>query len=176
MLLKIFFNFLKIGAFSIGGGYAMLPLVRELTVKKEKWVSEEKFLELLTLAQGTPGAMAVNLAILIGLELDGLKGALVALSGTIIPSLISITLIAAVLTQFFQNPNVIGFFKGALPAVVGIIAAVVWQLARKGIKTKRSLLFALISFILLAAFKINPILVIIFGLSLVLARIKFEKT
>src|SRR3989339_1293767 len=104
MLLKIFLNFLKIGAFSIGGGYAMLPLIRELTVKKERWVSEEKFLELLTLAQGTPGVMAANLAILIGLELNGLKGAFVALSGTILPSLISITLIAAVLTQFFQNP------------------------------------------------------------------------
>ena len=175
MFLKIFLNFLKIGAFSIGGGYAMLPLIRELVVKKEKWISEERFLELLTLAQGTPGTMAVNLAILIGLELNGLKGALVSLSGAVLPSLISITLIAAVLTRFFQNPDVIAFFKGALPAVVGIIAAVVWQLARKGIKTKRSLLFALISFILLVAFKINPILVIIFGLSLVLVWIKFEK-
>ena len=176
MLFRIFLTFFKIGFFTIGGGYAMLPLVREVVVKKERWVSEERFLELLVLAQGTPGIMAGNLAILIGLELNGIKGALVALSGAVLPSLISIVLVAAVLTQFFQNPAVIAFFKGALPAVVGIIAAVVWQLSREGIKTNDSFLLALLALLLLVTLKINPILVIIFGLAFVLVKIKLERT
>ena len=172
MLLKILLNFLKIGTFSVGGGYAMLPLARELVVKKERWVSEEKFLELLTLAQGTPGVMAVNLSILIGLELAGVKGAVIALTGSALPAFISTVLIASVLTRFFENAYVLAFFRGALPAAVGIIAAFMWQIGRRGFKTRESLLLAVLALVLLVFLKINPIFVIIIGFILVFAQIK----
>ena len=175
MLRRIFLNFLKIGTFSIGGGYAMLPLARELIVKKEKWVPEEKFLELLTLAQGTPGVMAVNLSILIGLELAGTKGAVIALIGSTLPAFVSTVLIASVLTRFFENTYVLAFLKGALPAAVGIIAAFVWQIGKKGFKTKEHLLLAVLAFVLLVFLKINPMFIVLLGVILVFTQIKIVR-
>jgi chromate transporter len=175
MLTRIFLNFLKIGTFSIGGGYTMLPLAGELIVKKEKWVSEERFLELLTLAQGTPGVMAVNLSILIGLELAGIKGAVIALIGSTLSAFVSTVLIASVLIRFFKNTYVLAFLKGALPAAVGIIAAFVWQIGKKGFKTKEHLLLAVLAFVFLVFLKINPMFIIILGLILVFTQIKIVR-
>jgi len=175
MLFQIFLTFFKIGSFTIGGGYVMLPLVREAVVKKRGWISEERFLELLVLAQGTPGVMAVNLSTLIGLELYGLKGAMVACGGSVFPSFLSIVVVAILFTRFFQSPMVVAFFRGALPAVVGIIAGVVWQLGRQNIRTKTSFFFALTAFALMVLFKINPILVIILGFGFVLLRIRLSQ-
>jgi len=173
MLLNLFRSFLKIGTFAIGGGYAMLPLVRETVLKKERWVSEEKFFELMTLAQGAPGIFAVNLSILIGFELAGLRGALAAMAGAVLPAFASVTLIAAVLTRYLNQPTVNAFFQGAIPAVAGIIAATVWQMGKEGIRSLAGLLFGLLALILIVGLRVNPILVIFLSLILVLAHVKF---
>ena len=169
IMFKLFRTFFKIGIFTIGGGYVMLPLIRETVIKKEGWLSEERFLELLTVAQGAPGAMAINLSILIGLELSGLKGALVAMAGTILPSFVSIIMVASILTRFFAKPYIHAFFQGAIPAVAGIIAGTVWHLGKEGIKSLPAFFYALLILILLIFLKLNPILVILTSLAIATA-------
>ncbi|HNQ34683.1 MAG TPA: chromate transporter [bacterium] len=167
-----FLAFFKIGGFTIGGGYAMLPLVREMVVRRKGWISEERFLELLTIAQGTPGVMMVNLSTLIGLELGGLRVALLAVSGAILPSFLSILLIASVLSRFMGNPAVLAFFRGAVPAVVGIIGGVVLQLAWRHLRRPESILAALAALGLLIGLGVNPILVILAALLLIGLKLK----
>lgn len=167
-----FLAFFKIGGFTIGGGYAMLPLVREMVVRRKGWISEERFLELLTIAQGTPGVMMVNLSTLIGLELGGLRVALLAVSGAVLPSFLSILLIASVLCRFMDNPAVLAFFRGAVPAVVGIIAGVVLQLAWRHLRRWETALAALAALGLLIGPGVNPILVILAALLLIGLKLK----
>ena len=129
-LTELFFSFLKIGAFTLGGGYAMIPLVREEVVEKKCWMHDEEFLNMLALAQSAPGVMAVNTAFFIGYKLRGYAGVFAAVLGSILPSFTIILLIAAVFTRFREMPAVEAVFKGIRPAVVALIAAPLWKMAR----------------------------------------------
>lgn len=127
---EIFAAFFKIGAFTLGGGYAMIPLVREEVVNRKGWIEEEEFLNMLALAQSAPGVMAVNTAIFIGYKMRGLRGVAVATLGSILPSFIIILLIATVFIRFKDYPLVEAAFKGIRPAVVALIAAPLYKMAK----------------------------------------------
>ena len=121
-LWSIFYSFLKIGAFTFGGGYAMIPLIEAEMIQKRGWLSREEFINQLTIAQSVPGPIALNTAVFVGYKTRGLKGALAALVGVIIPSFVIILLIATYFTDFKDNPTVAAAFKGMRPAVVALIA------------------------------------------------------
>ena len=127
----LFRAFVRIGAFTLGGGYAMIPLVREEVVSKRHWIDEEEFLNMLAMAQSAPGVMAVNTAIFTGYRLRGWRGVVVTTLGSILPSFVVILLIATVFTRFKEYPLVEACFKGIRPAVVALIAAPLWQMAKK---------------------------------------------
>ena len=133
---KIFLAFLKIGAFTFGGGYAMLPLIRETVVEREKWVSDEGFLDIISLTQSVPGALAVNTAVFIGRQLAGVPGALAATAGAVLPSFLIILAVAAFFIRFSQHPLIIKVFMGIRPAVVGLIAYAVILLGKKVIRAR----------------------------------------
>jgi chromate transporter len=101
----LFFTFLKIGAFTIGGAYAMIPLIKQEVCKKRSWISEDEFLDGLAAAQSCPGPIAVNLSIYIGYHIRKGKGMAVAVLGTVLPSFISIILIAMLFTRFAEQPG-----------------------------------------------------------------------
>ena len=130
MLLTLFASFLKIGAFTFGGGYAMIPLIEREVIDRRSWIARREFLDLLTLAQSVPGPISLNTAVFVGYRLRGVRGAVAALAGTILPSFGIILLIALFFTDVRQNPVVDAAFKGMRPAVVALIIGPVISLAR----------------------------------------------
>ena len=128
--LKSFCIFSRIGLFTIGGGYAMIPLIEAEIIDKQKWVSREDFIDLMALAQTVPGIFAVNIAIFIGYRLRKFWGAFFMALGTILPSFIIILAIALFFQQFKDYPAVENIFKGIRPAVVALIAAPTFKMAK----------------------------------------------
>ena len=130
LYLKLFISFFKIGAFTFGGGWAMIPLIEGEVVDKQNWIKREDFVDALAIAQSLPGVLAVNISILIGNKLRGLKGCLMATLGTILPSFLIILAIAIWFVQTYDNPVVERIFKGIRPAVVALIVSPVFSTAK----------------------------------------------
>ena len=126
---KLFLTFLKIGGFTIGGGMAMVPIMEADIVTKNKWLTKEEFLDILAVSQATPGLLAVDMASHIGYKIRGMKGAISASLGTILPSLVIILLIAFFFSTFKDNVWVEAIFKGIRPAVVALISLPVFSMA-----------------------------------------------
>ena len=124
---KTFFN---IGIFTLGGGYAMIPLIEAEVVDKHRWVSKEEFLDLIAIAQSCPGVFAINISIFIGYKLRKIRGALTTALGTALPSFFIILLIAMFFHRFQDNPVVAAVFRGIRPAVVALIAVPTFNLAK----------------------------------------------
>lgn len=118
--LTLFLEFFKMGLFTFGGGYAMIPLIEE-TVLKYGWLSEARFSEMLGVCESTPGPVAINMATYIGAKQGGLLGSILATLGVVLPSFIIILLIAAILKNFTDHPVFKGFVRGAQPVVIGLI-------------------------------------------------------
>lgn len=127
--LGLFSTFFKIGAFTIGGGYAMIPLIQREMVDNKHWLDEEEFLNMIALAQAAPGVIAVNSAIFIGYRINGWKGLVSAVLGAVIPSFVIILLIAMVFRNISHYPAVEAIMKGMRPAVVAMLAAAVIRLS-----------------------------------------------
>ncbi len=125
-LLKTFFH---IGLFTLGGGYAMIPLIEEEVVNKHRWVTKEELLDLIAIAQSCPGVFAINIAVFIGYKLQRVRGALSAAVGTALPSFLIILLIAMFFHRFQDNAVVQSIFRGIRPAVVALIAVPTFNLA-----------------------------------------------
>ena len=124
---KTFFN---IGMFTLGGGYAMIPMIEAEVVDKKKWIEKEEFLDLIAIAQSCPGVFAVNISIFIGYKLRKIRGALCTCFGTALPSFIIILLIAMFFHQFEDNNVMTAIFSGIRPAVVALIAVPTFNLAK----------------------------------------------
>lgn len=162
-MLKMFLIFFKIGAFTIGGGYAMIPIIQDEIVKKHKWMTDEEFIDALAVAQGSPGPIAVNTSIYVGYELHGILGSIVATLGTVLPSFLIILFVANFFDKIQGNKVVDSIFKGIRPMVVALITSAVYQLMKKtGINVK-SISLAVLTTILIVFFKISPVYIILVG-------------
>ena len=158
--LSLFYSFFKIGLFTFGGGYAMIPLVQREVVRKG-WILEDQFLELLTLAQSAPGPLALNTAVFVGYRVKGYRGVALSVFGIILPSFVIILSIAIYLHSFRDNHVVAAVFKGIRPAVVALMLAPVFGFS-KGLGWKRGVL-AVVAAFLVWYFSISPVYLIIFG-------------
>ena len=123
MLLKLFTTFFKIGLFSFGGGFAMIPLIQREVIDRHKWIDEKDFLDMLVLAQSTPGPIAVNTSVFVGYKVAGTVGAIVATLGTVLPSFMVILLLALFFAEVRENRYVDAAFRAMRPAVVALIVA-----------------------------------------------------
>ncbi len=121
--LQLFLSFLQVGAFSFGGGYAAMPLIREQVITAHSWLSMEEFTDLITISQMTPGPIAINSATFVGLKIAGIGGALAATAGCILPSCILVTLLAWIYLKYRKLSLLQGILKSLRPAVVAMIAA-----------------------------------------------------
>ena len=130
MLWQLFISFLKIGAFTFGGGYAMVPLIEREVIERKGWVAREDFIDLLTLAQSAPGPIALNTAVFVGYRISGLKGALSALMGIVLPAFTIILLVAIFFADIRDNQYVDAAFKAMRPAVVALIVTPIVGLAK----------------------------------------------
>lgn len=154
--------FFKIGLLTFGGGLAMLPMLRREVIEHHHWLDEDELLDVYAISQCTPGVIAVNTATYIGFKERGILGGILATLGMITPSLIIITLIAAVLGQFMENPIVLHALAGVRIIVCALMVNTVFTMAKKGIKDRLGLFIFLISF-LLATFSPIPIVALIIG-------------
>lgn len=167
-LWTMFFTFFKIGAFTFGGGYAMIPLIESEVVTNHSWIKKDEFLDIIVLSQSFPGALAVNSSIFIGYKIGGILGAILALMGTVIPSFFIILVVAHFFLQFRNNHIVNLIFKGISAAVPMLILSGVIKLSKSLHKSKMNLIIIFITIIAVAVFDIHPIIIMfasaIFGI------------
>jgi len=162
-LWQLFSVFFRIGAFTFGGGLAMLPLIEREVVDVQGWVDKDEILDIVALSQSVPGAIAVNSAVFIGLRLRGLVGAIVALLGTITPSILIILIIAHFFAQFQANPFLLRAFSGVKAAVIGLVAAAALRAGRNAIVNRYGLVAALCALILSVSGVLSIVWIIILG-------------
>lgn len=168
MLLKLFLTFMKIGAFTFGGGWAMISIIEKEVVTKNGWLKQEEFLDLLAVAQSLPGILAVNISVAVGDKLRGLKGSICSAIGTILPSFLIILFIAIFLTpdMIKSNPTITAIFKGIRPAVVALIVAPVISSAKAAkIGWKTVAIPVVVALLIWSKWPVvsNPILYIVLG-------------
>ena len=161
MLNALTTTFFKIGIFTLGGGYAMIPLIEEEVVNRRRWVSKDEMLDLIAIAQSCPGVFAINIAIFIGYKINKVRGALAASLGTALPSFLIILAIAMFFQQFEDNRVVAAMFKGIRPAVVALIAVPTFNLAKRAQLNKFTLWIPIVSALLIWLMGVSPIWVII---------------
>lgn len=161
MLLRMFFTFLKIGAFTIGGAYAMIPLIKREVCEKHAWITEEEFMDGLAAAQSCPGPIAVNISIYTGYHVRGKAGMAAAVLGTILPSTVSIIIIAMLFREYADQAIVRRAFTALNPAVVALIAVPLIQMAKKSGLSLRNAWFPLAIELAVGLLNISPVYLIL---------------
>jgi len=160
-LWKVFATFFKIGAFTFGGGYAMIPLIQNEAVEKNKWITDDDILEIIAIAESTPGPIAINSATFVGYRAAGVLGSVCATLGVVLPSFVIILLLSFVLRQFQELRAVQYAFAGIRAGVLALLIKALWTMYKKSPKGWPAYVVMAGSFILTAIFDINVIFVII---------------
>lgn len=168
-LLELFIVFFKLGAFTIGGGVAMLPLLQNILIKEKKWFTEEEFLDIVAVTQSLPGVIAINMATYVGYKRKGFLGSLVSTIGVAFPSFVLILIMANAISSVGDNSIAMGAMAALRATALGLIAVAVFQLAPAAIKNKWAALAAITSFIMIVAFNIDTAIVILIFLVLGIA-------
>ena len=161
MYAQIFTTFAKIGSFTLGGGYAMVPVMQKEIVDKKGWLANDEFMDILAVSQATPGLFAMNMASHIGYKLKGTPGGIVGALAVALPSIIAILLIAMFFHTFKDNPYVEKVFKGIRPAVVALIASPCFTMARTAKINRHNFWIPIAAALLICAFGVSPIWVIL---------------
>ena len=159
-LLEIFFTFLKIGAFTFGGGYAMIPLIQREAVEKHHWVTDEDILDIVAIAESTPGPIAINAATFVGYQHRKFAGALAATFGVVLPSFLVILMIAGILRQFHELDLVQYAFNGIRVGVLVLMLKAFIKMFKTNRKNMLSYMLMGLSFVLTAFCKVNTFLAI----------------
>lgn len=160
--MRLFWEFLKIGLFTIGGGMAMIPQLQQV-VKDKGWLEDDEMIDCIAISQSLPGIIAINMATYIGMKLRGLRGALSATLGVVTPSFIIIILAVTVLDNIGENPYVQGAFMGVKAAVCGLIVVTVVRMGKKILRSVFAWVLAVLAFVAIAVFGINAIWAILAG-------------
>ncbi len=163
IILNLFITFFKIGAFTFGGGYAMIPIMEREIVENKKLIDDEEFTDMLALAQASPGPVAVNTSIFIGYKIKGLMGALSSLLGTVLPSFLIILIIAVFFNDFKNLKIVDQIFSGIRPAIAALILSSVVGMLKKGDNLSKRIIIAVIVALLVGFLDISPVIIIIAG-------------
>lgn len=161
--LKLFTTFFRIGLFTFGGGYAMLPLIEREMTETKKWIKPDELIDMIALAQSLPGPVAVNASVFIGRHMAGASGAFAAMVGCTLPSLLVILTIAMTTATLQENPYVQQFFNGVLAAVTALILLTAVKMGRRAIHDYLTALLALIATVLVVFFNVHALLVILGG-------------
>ena len=161
--IKLFTSTFYLSAFTFGGGYVIIPLMEKKFVNEYHWIEEEEMLDLVAIAQSTPGALAVNAAILVGYRLAGVLGSMVTILGTVLPPLIILSIISAAYTAFINNPVINLILKGMQAGVAAVVIDVTISMISTMVKEKKALPVVIMTAAFLAAFilKINVVIIIL---------------
>lgn len=160
IIFRLFLSFLKIGAFSFGGGYAMLPFIEREIVTSNKWLSMPEFMDIIGISQMTPGPVAINSATFVGYKMEGIWGSIAATIGVVITSFILVSIISRVLTKFKNSVVIKSALLGMRPVLIALILSAFLGLAKESYVDLKSIVITLIIGGLLLSKKIHPILII----------------
>lgn len=175
-MFELFKTFFLIGAFTFGGGSAMISIMEKEIVQKRKWMTIDEFLDLIALAQASPGAIAVNSSIIIGYKLKGLAGAIVSATAAVLPSFMIMIGIAAFFRQVREYKFIEDMFIGIRPVIVALMASSVLSLATQSSFRARHYLVLITVALLIAFLDVSPILILIVGgFGYLLARVIGDK-
>ena len=162
-LWELFITFFKIGGFTFGGGYAMIPLIQKEVVDNKKWVSDEDILDIVAIAESTPGPIAINSATFIGYRTAGVLGSFFATLGVVLPSFVIISLIAYLLNEFATYNIVKWAFFGIRAGVLSLVTKSLWTMYKKAPKGILALIISIVALALVAFLKVNALIVIGLG-------------
>ncbi len=163
MCLSLFGTFFKIGAFTIGGGYAMLPLIQREVAEKRKWIDESTMLDIVAIAESTPGPIAINTATFVGTRAAGFWGAFAATLGTVMPSFLIITCLSFVLEVALKYEPVVFAFNGIRAGVIALIVKALWGMAKQCPKNLFSAILAVSAFAIALFTGVNFLFIILGG-------------
>ena len=158
---QLFVSFWKIGTFTIGGGYVMIPIMEQEIVDRRKWLSRDDFLDCLSISQAMPGVFAVNMAPCIGRRLGGVKGVVCAIAGNVMMPIVLILILAVAFRHFRDNEVVEHIFMGLRPAVVALIAAPVFRLAQSAKVSWRNCWIPISSALIVWLIGVSPVWIIL---------------
>ena len=156
----LFLTFMKIGAFTFGGGYAMISVIQRETVEKHKWITDEDILDIVAIAESTPGPIAINAATFVGYQVAGFWGSFFATLGMVIPSFVIISLIALILSQFKNSTIVKYAFNGIRAGVLALIVKAFVSMLKKCPKDIVACIMMALAFVAVVVFKLSSILVL----------------
>ncbi len=162
--LQMFFTFFKIGIFTFGGGYSMIPLIEKEVVNKNKWLTKKEISDLLSLGQTLPGSVTINSATLIGYKILQLEGSIIATLGVVLPSFIIILIISLFFTNIAQLGSIQAFLHGVQSAIISLILFSAISLRKESIEDKLNWIILIISLISMILFHINPMIIIFIGI------------
>lgn len=162
-MLNLFLTFVKIGTFTFGGGYAMVPIIEDELVHKQSLLTQEEFIDYLSIAQSYPGVLAVNLSVLLGYKLYKIPGAIICTLGAILSAFVIVLIFSYFYFKNSSSKILDGFFKGVTPVVIALLFYSFLNLFNKLDKSKKNIILLIISFILVGMFKISPIYLILAG-------------
>lgn len=163
LLWELFYHFFKMGLFTFGGGYAMLPLLQREIVENKAWTSQEELLDYYAIGQAVPGIIAVNTANFVGYKQKGKLGSLAAVLGLLAPSILIIMLIFSFLTRYAELPVVQHAFSGIRLAVSALVIQAVYMMAKKGVIDRFTTVLFIASILLVIGLKLNPAYVVLAG-------------
>ena len=173
-LAELFWAFVKLGLFTIGGGLAMIPQMQQLAVEDHHWLTEEEVVDCIAVSQSLPGVIAINMATYIGRKLYGIRGAVTATTGVILPSFLIIILAVLVLDTIGDNPWVAGAFLGVKAAICGLILVSAIRLGKQILRTPFQWILMLGAFAAIGVFGINAVWVILAAAVLGIIRMAFR--
>ncbi|WP_342449179.1 chromate transporter [Acetomicrobium sp. S15 = DSM 107314] len=157
-LLQLLFSFFKVGLFGFGGGYAILPLIQREIVSLHNWLTMDQFIDIVAISQVTPGPVAINAATFVGYKVAGLVGSLIATTGVVLPPVIVILILTRLFLKYRDLALVKAMFNGIRPVVVSLILAATVMIVPSSITDVAGVLIAVVTFLLIKRFKLDPIL------------------
>ena len=160
-IIDIFILFFKIGAFTIGGGYAMLSLIEDEIVNKKNWLEKEEFVDGMAIAQSIPGVLAVNISLITGYKIAGFLGMFAGMLGAVLPSFFIVLFLSQILLAIGNHPIVVAIFNGIKPAIAALILISVYRIAKSANINRYNFVIPLIVAILIKYFGVSPIVIII---------------
>lgn len=173
-IFQIFSSFFKIGPVTFGGGYAMIPMIEREVVLKRKWLRTKDVTEILAISQSVPGAIAINSATFIGYRLAGVKGAIAAMAGVLLPTFFIVVILSILFLSVKDNPTIESAFVGIRASIVAIIAYAGYKIGQTAVFDKTTLITVGITVIILIFLHLHPILIILSGViaGIVLVQIR----
>jgi chromate transporter len=160
LLLEILFSFAKVGVFGYGGGPSMIPLLKAEVVDQNKWLTEADFIDALAIGNSLPGPIATKMSAYVGFKIAGIPGAVAALMGMVLPSVILMLIVALLFWAYKDTPQVRASLKAVRPAVVALLAIVVYDMFPHSVTSWHTGLIALATFVIIVYFKLHPALAI----------------